>query len=205
MQTKNILDSYQAYVSGLVLAYHTAQSKLYALPERHWATSLSLLDEVLQVLRFCAELDPVARSFGKTLAMHKENLQKSRRSSAHNPHASRLEGEDDGPIPRTSSLLLATFPTETLLQQTSARILKQLCDPYMGSNEDGRVDCPSQAPAQAQALPGLKAPPQARERFTADILNREDGYFIGSPEPSWWTTQRSSKVYLQGATKVTVL
>jgi hypothetical protein len=55
--------------------------------------------------------------------------------------------------------------------------------------------------AQAPEIP----PHRLYEHFTVGILNGEDGYFVGSHQPSWWMTQRSSSVYLQGATKLGVL
>lgn len=192
----------------MILAYHTSQSKLCGLPERYCIVNYALMDQVLQVLDFCAELDPVARRFAQILSAHKGTLQPP--SYTRGPGTADAiydqSCEEKPPSSEISILLLATPPADTLLQQTSADILKQLCNPYMGSDEVSpcAIDCQSRLPPMASQAPELPSH-RSYERFTADILNGEDGYFVGSHQPSWWMTQRSSSVYLQGATKLGVL
>lgn len=186
-----IRDSYQAYVSGMVLAYHISQSEIYGIPERHWTTSYGLLGDVLQVLDFCAELDPVARKFAQILSTHRENIWRSRCYSID--AAFNTRSGTNRTVPAISALLLATCPTDILPQQTSARIVEQLCSPYIDNDDES---------PQSQLFPDASHP---RGHFTTAILNEEDGYFVGSHHPSWWTTQRSSQIYLQGATTMEIL
>jgi hypothetical protein len=178
----------------MVLAYYISQSEICGVFQRDQTILHDLLDDVLHVLDFCAELDPVARTLARTLSAHRADIRRFRCDFVGD--ISNLRPGTRCETPTISALLLAKSPENVLLQHCSTQIAKQLCNPYADHDVETSPD------RRIQYFSGASRP---CSNLTTAILNQEDGYFVDSPQPSHWTTHRSSHVYLQGATNIEVL
>lgn len=192
------------------------QSKLSGLSEDRWTANLDLVDKILEILNFCQEMDPVAREFATSLSTHNRAL----RNSSDTAHSmSFFDRRSRHSFVRDSNLinlLCVTPPGNTALHQASHELFDQLCNPYKGRRslsvqhaED--ISGPTAAFSSAQhSLPGDSASDlhdinRARATLTPELSNWEDGYFLDSNEPSWWTAARSSKAYSIGAQNLRIL
>lgn len=192
------------------------QSKLSGLPEDKWDANLDLVDKVLEILNFCQEMDPVAREFAKSLSTYNRTL----RDSSDTTHSinvfERRPWQSFMKDSKLINLLCMTPPGNTALHQTSHELFDQLCNPYKGRRtisvqHTEHTSRPTVAFPWAQdSLPedsrsGLRDINRARAKLTPEISNWEDGYFLGSNEPSWWIAARSSEAYSVGAQDLRIL
>lgn len=193
----------------MILCYYGSRLRLSGIQQGS-DEILDLADQVLQVLAFCAELDPVARNFERILSTHQSILRESPgQASSTAPvtsvgsQASRKRASAD---PVLRELLLENLNGNPKLHQTSTQILEHLSNPYADTG-----DRPSQAmghqlrtPLESLKFRGLEFPKKSQP-LTASMLNQEDGYFVDSHQPSGWLPQRSSQTYVQNAKKLGVL
>lgn len=200
---------YQSYVSGIILCYYGSRLRLCDL-QREANENLELADQVLQVLAFCAELDPIARNFEEILSTYQSILcQAPRHASSTGPiHSASSQTSRKRPSadPVLRELLLDTFTGDTELHQTSAKMLDHLLNPYAdtGACSSQAMDHQLCTPPESLRSRGLEFPKNPQP-LTASMLNQEDGYFVDSHQPSGWLPQRSSRTYVQNAKKFGVL
>lgn len=181
----------------MIIIYHAVQLRLAGRPDEAWSQSSEAAAKALEVLRFCGELDPVARKFTAALSSHYECL----RSAAPVLVSPSLA---ESTLPQSSDYLFETSPESSKLHDTSCQLFIKLCHPYndehaMAQRKEGDVD-PRVGPSAVQPSSESRRAP-----ITAEISNLEDGYFVGSSEPSWWLATRSSVAYSRGATAMKVL
>ena len=190
---------YQAYVSGMILVYHTAQLRLAGYAEKHCAMSCDLASKVVDRLKLCKELSPLARKLTLTLTGHYESLQGAGSSTAGAEDTSNIA------LPKSGDYLFIKSPESAVLHDTSVQIFEKLCNPY---SDEGNLA------AQDEGPPVLPPSSKAKSRFpwksrcwegymgsgygeapvaiTPEISNIEDGYFAGSRDPSWWLAKGGS-------------
>lgn len=165
---------------------------------------------MLQVLAFCAELDPIARNFEEILSTYQSILcQAPRHASSTGPiHSASSQTSRKRPSadPVLRELLLDTFTGDKELHQTSAQMLDHLLNPYAdtGACSSQAMDHQLCTPPESLRSRGLEFPKNPQP-LTASMLNQEDGYFVDSHQPSGWLPQRSSRTYVQNAKKFGVL
>lgn len=193
----------------MILCYYGSRLRLCDL-QQEANENLDLVDQVLQVLAFCAELDPVARSFEDILSTHQSIL---RETSDHaspigliNSAGSHLHRKRASAEPVLRELLLHTLTGDTKLHQTSAQMLDQLSNPYAdtGDRSSEVTHHQTRKPSESHRFLGLEFPKKPQP-LTVSMLNQEDGYFVDSHRPSGWLPSRSSQAYVQNATKLGVL
>jgi len=171
---------YQAYVSGMILIYHTAQLRIAGFSREYCAESFELAKKVVDVLDICRKLDPVARKFFTSLLRHYEHLQ-----NLDLPISS-AAGRSDSADPQPGLYLFAACPENTPLYGTSEELSRQLCNPY--------ADEGTMAPPQGDYTASGSRPsgmPEPRRRPSEE----DEGYFVGSSEPSWWLAKRTCVTY----------
>jgi hypothetical protein len=204
---------FQSYVSGMILLYNAAQLSLAGLDEATFAVNLDLASKTIEVLNFCGQLDPVARKFAISLLTHYERLRE----------ISPAGGADIPPKvhfgnPQASYHLFFAPPDDAKLHDTSRSLFEQLCNPYANENatterqEHGARSRSSRnhtlnSHQESQDCAGSSLPGEddTGTTITAGISNLEDGYFVGSNEPVWWSGKRSAVEFSSGATTLETL
>lgn len=183
----------------MILIYHAAQLRLAGYSEKYCATSRDLASKVVNGLNLCEELSPMARKLTITLNGHYESLKGAKGS------AKDIEGTDDTALPRSGDYLFNRFPESAVLHDTSLEIFEKLCNPYSDeatlAAQDERPSVPPQSSSMKSKFPwksrcwegyigsGYGEAPVA---ITPEISNIEDGYFLGSRDPSWWLAKGTS-------------
>jgi hypothetical protein len=183
----------------MILIYHAAQLRLAGYPEKHFAVSCDLASKVVDGLNLCKELSPVARKLTITLTGHYESLQGAE------PSTTTTEETDDLAPPHSGDYLFNRSPESAMLHDTSVEIFEKLCNPY--SDEDTlaaqderppvlprRSSMMSRFPWKSRRWDGYMGSGygEAPVAITPEISNIEDGYFVGSRDPSWWLAKRAS-------------
>jgi hypothetical protein len=183
----------------MILIYHAAQLRLAGYPEKHFAVSCDLASKVVDGLNLCKELSPVARKLTITLTGHYESLQGTE------PPTTTTEETDELAPPHSGDYLFNRSPESAVLHDTSVEIFEKLCNPY--SDEDTlaaqderppvlprRSSMMSRFPWKSRRWDGYMGSGygEAPVAITPEISNIEDGYFVGSRDPSWWLAKRAS-------------
>jgi hypothetical protein len=183
----------------MILIYHAAQLRLAGYSEKYYATSLDLASKVVNGLNLCKELSPVAHKLTITLNGYYESLKGAERS------AKDIEGIGDTALPRSGDYLFNRSPESAMLHDTSVEIFEKLCNPYSDEDtlaaQDERPSVSPQSSSMKSRFPwksrcwegyigsGYGEAPVA---ITPEISNIEDGYFLGSRDPSWWLAKGTS-------------
>jgi hypothetical protein len=181
------------------LIYHTAQVRLAGYDEKYCAMSCDLASKVVDGLNFCKELDPVARKLTATLTGHYESLRDAELL------ATVTDESDDNSLPQSGDYLFNASPASAALHDTLSEIFEQLCNPYadgeaLAVEPEIPPDLPprsrrtSRFPWKSRRWEGYMGSGygEAPLAITPEISNLEDGYFVGSRDPSWWLAKRSS-------------
>lgn len=183
----------------MILVYHAAQLRLAGYADKHAAMSCDLASKVVDGLNLCKELSPVARKLTVTLTGHYKSLQ-----GAHSS-ATDAEGPDDIPLPQSGDYLFNRSPGSAMLHSTSRELFRDLCNPY---SDEGALAAQHERPPVSPPRPSMmsKFPWKSRcwegymgsgygeapAAITPEISNIEDGYFVGTGDPSWWLAKRES-------------
>jgi hypothetical protein len=186
----------------MILIYHAAQLRIAGFSQEHCTKSLELAKKVIDVLEFCNKRDPVARKFFTSLLRHYEHLQQFDPSSS--PTASQSNSAD----PQPDTYLFAACPKNTPLHGASEELSRQLCNPYA---DEGTMDSQQMTGSALSSEPsGIAQRRGTSQRGKVDgapgnqtvrgttmpvMPNFEDGYFVGSSEPSWWLAKRTCATY----------
>lgn len=208
------LSSYQSYVSALILVYHATHLNIAGASEEQCRPSLDLASAAINVLRFCEELDPVARSLLASLTAHWEalrialNARRDAAGQASQPETAKTSAYDYLFVPHTSDAE----------QHMPTNLVDELCDPYAHGFHmaaDRRCDedpestfVQSSGDRQEPLLVQHRVPSNSYKphgSMTPGTSNIEDGYFINSKEPSWWVAKRSSVDYSRDASTLKIL
>ena len=183
----------------MILIYHAAQLRLAGYPEKHCAMSCDLASKVVDGLNLCKELSPVVRKLTITLTGHYESLQGAERSS--------MDAEETCDIapPHSGDYLFNRSPESAMLHDTSVEIFEKLCNPYSDENTlaaqderppllPRRSSMMSRYPWKSRCWDGYMGSGygEAPVAITPEISNIEDGYFVGSRDPSWWLAKGAS-------------
>lgn len=183
----------------MILIYHAAQLRLAGYPEKHCAMSCDLASKVVDGLNLCKELSPLARKLTVALTGHYESLQSAKPSIA--------DAEETGNIapPQSGDYLFNKSPQSAMLHDTSVEIFEKLCNPY--SDEDTLAAQDQRPPVLPRSSSMISRFPwksrcwdgylgseygEAPVAITPEISNIEDGYFVGSRDPSWWLAKGAS-------------
>lgn len=70
----NICCRYITFVSAAVLIYSISQMQLHGYADHEWQTNLSLVENDMEVLAYCQELDPVACALRNSLSQYVQFL-----------------------------------------------------------------------------------------------------------------------------------
>lgn len=120
-----MLSSFQAFTSATLILYEASQKQLHGFAKDCWDYDLKTAESPLSTLKFCGELDPVAKRFYEALLPHHKAM-----LQFGDPKANTLDG---GHISSPhSTQYLCQIPTdadESLLQQ-SLVLRKLLCRPF---------------------------------------------------------------------------
>lgn len=167
---------------------------------------MDMAAKAIDVLSFCKGLDPVARKFTASLALHYECLQ----GVSGTPNLA------EAVLPQSSEYLFNKSPESALLHDTSSQLFEQLCNPYadegamaarLENNAHGRSRPSGSSQSQWGPTEGSiqAVGDEKKARITPHISNLEDGYFVGASEPSWWLAAQSSAAYSLGAKTLKIL
>jgi hypothetical protein len=186
----------------MILIYHAAQLRIAGFPQENCTKSFELAKKVVDVLEFCKKRDPVAQKFFMSLLRHYEHLQQFDLPSP------RTAGHSDYADPQPDVYLFAACSENTPLHGTSQELSRQLCNPYA---DEGAMDQqqmigtalnshPSGMPeprrsSQREEVGGAPDDQTVRGTMKPAMPNLEDGYFVGSSEPSWWLAKRTCATY----------
>jgi hypothetical protein len=178
----------------MILIYHTTQLRIAGFSEKHSTKSFELAKNAIDVLEFCQTRDPVARKFFTSLSRHYGHLQQL------DPSSPDTAGQRDSADPQPDDYLFAICPEDTTLHETSEELSRQLCNPYA---DEGIMD-PQQMIGTAlnsriSAISESRRISQGEEAVKPVIPDSEDGYFIGSSEPSGWLAKRTCVTYSEEA------
>jgi hypothetical protein len=186
----------------MILIYHAAQLRVAGFSQEHCTKSFELAKKVVDVLEFCQKRDPVARKFFMSLLRHYEHLQEL---DASGPCTAI---QSDAADPQPDGYLFAACPENTPLHGTSEELSRQLCNPYAdegtmdpqqitGSalSSDPREIAQRRRTPQREEVGGAPDGQTVRGTMMPVMPNFEDGYFVGSSEPSWWLAKRTCATY----------
>ena len=190
----------------MILVYHAAQLRLAGYADKHSTTSCDLACKAIDGLNLCKELSPVARELTVTLTGHYESLRGAQSS------ATDFGEPDDIAPPRSGDYLFNTSPESAVLHGTSRELFRYLCNPYSdeevlaAQHERPPVSPPrssmmSRFPWKSRCWEGYVGSGygEAPATITPEISNIEDGYFVGSKDPSWWLTKGESGSHSYGS------
>jgi hypothetical protein len=186
----------------MILIYHAAQLRIAGFSQEYCTKSFELAKKVVDVLEFCQKRDPVARKFFMSLLRHYEQLQQT------DPAGPGTDIQSDSADPQPDVYLFAACPEDTPLHVTSEELSRQLCNPYA---DEGTMD-PQQMTgsalssdpsgtaqrrriSQMEEVGGAPDGQTVRGTMMPVMPNFEDGYFVGSSEPSWWLAKRTCATY----------
>jgi hypothetical protein len=189
----------------MILIYHAAQLRIAGFSQENCTKSFELAKKVVDVLEFCKKRDPVAQKFFMSLLRHYEHLQQFDLPSP------RTAGQSDDVDPQPDVYLFAACSENTPLHGTSQELSRQLCNPYA---DEGAMDQQQMIGTTLDSHPsGMSEPRRSSQREEVggasdyqtgrtkpEMLNLEDGYFVGSSEPSWWLAKRTCATYSDEAT-----
>lgn len=134
----DLLLSFQASISGLVLLYAIAQKQIHGYEYSAYQNELDRARQCLEVLAFCAQLDPVARRYRETLASLYNQVWRD--SMGRPPRAAVLTLDPllSSPVSPSSSPTF-TIPENAPAHQRSAtlRMAYLLCDVFMYPGSSG--------------------------------------------------------------------
>jgi hypothetical protein len=190
----------------MILIYHATQLEIAGFSQDYCTESVELAKRAIDVLEFCQTRDPVARKFFTSLLRHYEHLQE------FHPSSPGTAGQGESGDPRPDEYLFAVCPENTPLYEISEELSRQLCNPYA---DEGNMDPqqmigtalnshPSDIPesrkkSQRQEAGGNVDDQMLGETTKPAIPDPEDGYFVGSSEPSWWLAKRTCVTYSEEA------
>lgn len=205
--------SYTAFVSAAILLYCISQMQLHDYPDTEWQPYLSLVDNDMDVLAYCQELDPVAGTLRDTLSQYMQFLripsrtQKPKapppwaRASLNPPSQQPREGAQGQDL---VDLLLAMPTGRAGPAQTSMDLLKIVCQPFNESEGEAR-EIPSSASegAQARSKKGYQIPKVLGD-VTSQDLPREpwDRQCSDAWMPFGWQQCQSNAAYSCKATNL---
>jgi hypothetical protein len=119
--------------------YCTSQMQLHDYPEAEWQPLLNLVDNDMEILAYCEELDPVASKLRDTLSQYMQFLRMPSRAPKRKPHPSWVRATLNPPS-KTSrpeqqrqdiADVLLTIPAGRAgPAQTSMDLLKLVCQPF---------------------------------------------------------------------------
>ena len=134
-------------MSAAILLYSISQMQIHGQPEDEWRQYLDLVDNDMEVLAYCQELDPVATTLRDTLSQYMQflrvpSLAPKRKAPATWTRAA-LEPPLDSPQqqqtpPRSLDIvdLLLSVPTGRAGPiQTSTDLLKLVCQPFNDADD----------------------------------------------------------------------
>jgi hypothetical protein len=194
----NGIHRYSAYVSGMILIYNTTQLRLAGFSGKHSAMSFDLAGKVVNGLKFCKELDPLACKLTATLSEHYECLRGADQPPEHEDESGNFT------TPQSGDYLFNVSPESADLYMTSSELFELLCNPY--ADGEAMVAQPKEPPQlRSRSSRSSRFPWKSRSwqgyvgsgngeapvAITAEISNLEDGYFVGPRDPSWWLAKRS--------------
>jgi hypothetical protein len=138
---------YTAFVSAAILLYSISQMQIHNAPEAEWRRYMSFVDNDMEVLAYCQDLDPVATRLRDTLSQYMQflrvpSLAPKRKAPATWARAAlqppMKTPRDQPEPPQTPDLvdLLLSAPTGRAGPiQTSADLLKLVCQPFNDTEE----------------------------------------------------------------------
>jgi hypothetical protein len=184
----------------MILIYHAAQLRIAGFSQENCTKSFELAKKVVDVLEFCKKRDPVAQRFFMSLLRHYEHLQQFDLPN------NRTAGQRDHADPQPDMYLFAVCSENTPLHGTSQELSRQLCNPYA---DEGTMDQQKMIGTALNPHPsGMPEPRRSSQREEVGgasddqtvrtkpgMPNLEDGYFVGSSEPSWWLAKRTCATY----------
>lgn len=123
---------FQAYVSGLILIYHSRQLRRGSSSEEHAASNLDLTEKGLEVLEFCKKLDPVAQRLEASFSRHHQAAQQVTAASQ-----SRNVGTENIRFvtPSPSDYLFDEDCGSIWQDRASRELLEQVCNPHANGDE----------------------------------------------------------------------
>lgn len=150
--------AYVAFVSVAILLYCVSQMQLHAWPEDDWRPYLDLVDNGMEVLANCQELDPVAGALRDSLSQYLQFLRlyapAPKKRKRDPPSNARFVHQKPSELPREEhagqdlvDLLLSVPSGRAGPVQTSMDLLKLVCQPF----NDGEKPKPS--PAAGYRIP----------------------------------------------------
>jgi hypothetical protein len=158
---------------------------------------------VIDILDFCAALDPVAREMVKSLSQHLETFQ----GSHLNVYANDITNRACITRLDTVESLFGVSYEDSPLAQGSQKLFLKLCEPFRQTDTSSPptthgIDNPylaiAPAPELAVSNDGLSKIPDYHDSNTSQVpefVQQEDRLFLGSNEPHWWLAERSSQGY----------
>jgi hypothetical protein len=186
----------------MILIYHAAQLRIAGFSQEHCAKSSELAKKVVDVLEFCNKRDPVARKFFTSLLRHYEHLQH------FDPAGPGTAGKSNSADPQPDAYLFAVSPEDTPLHGTSEELSRQLCNPYadestmdpqqmtgLALTSDPSEIAQSRTTSRREEFSGAPDGQTVLGTMKPVMPNFEDGYFVGSSEPSWWLAKRTCATY----------
>jgi hypothetical protein len=187
--------------------------QIHNQPENEWRQYLSLVDNDMEVLAYCQELDPVATTLRDTLSQYMQFLRVPSiaprpkapatwaRAALKSPSDSRPKQQQQAP-PRSLDLvdLLLSVPTGRAGPiQTSTDLLKLVCQPFNDADEDPRRPSPATASSTAStAYSGGYRVPRVLGNIGHDSTPRETWGRQGSSiawMPFGWQQCQSSVAF----------
>jgi len=190
----------------MILIYHATQFEIAGFSQEYCTKSVELAKRTIDVLEFCQTRDPVARKFFTSLLRHYEHLQE------FHPSSPGTAGEGKSGDPWPDEYLFAVCPENTPLYEISEELSRQLCNPYA---DEGNMDpqqmigtavnsrpsdiAESRKRSQREEASGTIDDQTSGETPKPAIPGPEDGYFVGSSEPSWRLAKRTCVTYSEEA------
>lgn len=179
------------FVSAAILLYCTSQMQLHDYPEHEWQPCLDLVDNDMEILAYCQELDPVAARLRDTLSQYMQFLRMPSRApkrkpmspwarAALGPQISQEEQQGQDIVD-----LLLTLPAGRAgPAQTSLDLLKLVCQPF---NDDAG---PGTSTANGYRVPHLLG------NFQQKSPNgKNDLHATGTWMPFGWQQCQSSTAF----------
>jgi hypothetical protein len=150
--------------------------QLHDYPESEWQPLLDLVDNDMEILAYCEELDPVASKLRDTLSQYMQFLRMPSRAPKPKPlppwarATLNSQAKQQGQEGQDIVDMLLTIPAGRAgPAQTSVDLLKLVCQPFNdGSGSNSSTPNASSVPQMLGSIQQRTPPPHGKWDFQAD-------------------------------------
>lgn len=174
-----------------------------------WDEDVALAKKMLEVLKYCSELDGIARHFHSTVVTYLTSLEEAvgKQQSSQLANASQQDHRESSNGAEFTPIL-APVAGSTKHHTVANELFKLVAWPFgeqevearhmLVNHEEVSLGVHAEWVAELSATYGPEGP-RTSSRTSSAIVSQRLGDFVGSPMPSGWAASRSFQSYQEGA------